>query len=94
MNIANLNSELRFANRIGQALSTEEAIGLQSGVLRLSSEYKYEVFQFWGRVEGTKLNYYIVAGLNFKGSTNFPTKQYFWRYQLLYIALKISNSQN
>lgn len=36
MNIANLNSELKFANRIGQALSTEEVIGLQSAVLKLS----------------------------------------------------------
>lgn len=50
MNINNLNSELRFINRIGQTLSTEEIIGLQSGVIKLSHEYNYEHFQFWGRL--------------------------------------------
>ena len=41
MNIDNLSSELKFVNRIGQALSTEEVIGLQSGVIKLSHEYQH-----------------------------------------------------
>jgi len=94
MNINNLSSELRFVNRIGQTLSTEEIIGLQAGVLKLSHEYQYELFQFWGRVEGTKLNYYVVAGVTFKGCTNFPTKKYFWRYQSFYPVQKTSNLPN
>lgn len=36
MNISNISSELKFVNRIGQTLSTEEVISLQSSVLKLS----------------------------------------------------------
>jgi len=60
MNISNLTTELKFVNRIGQTLSTEEVISLQASTLKLSHEYKYEQYNFWGRVEGTLKNYYIV----------------------------------
>lgn len=79
MNIFNIASELIFPNRIGQTLSTEERIGLNVSVLKLSQEYRFEVFNFWGRVEGVSKNYYIVQGVNFKGATSFPLKKYFWR---------------
>jgi hypothetical protein len=79
MDISRISSELKFANRIGQTLSTEEVISLQSSVLKLSHEYKFEHYNFWGRVEGTSKNYYIVEGLNYRGSNHFPIKKYFWR---------------
>jgi radial spoke head protein 9 len=60
MNIANLPSELKFVNRIGQTLSSEERISLESSVLKLSYEYSHEQWNFWGRVEGIIKNYYIV----------------------------------
>lgn len=50
MKISNLSTDLKFVNRIGQTLSTEEIISLQSSVLKLSHEYKYEQFHFWGRI--------------------------------------------
>jgi hypothetical protein len=68
---------------MGQTLSTEEVISLQSSVLKLAHEYRYEKYSFWGRVEGTASNYYIIEGANFKGVGNFPIKKYFWRYRLL-----------
>ena len=74
MDIDSLSCELKFANRIGQNLSTEEIVGLQSSVLKLSHEYKHEKYQFWGRVEGTLASYYIVQGVSFRGATNFPKK--------------------
>ncbi len=79
MDIAKISTELKFVNRIGQTLSAEEIISLQSSVLKLSHEYKYEQYHFWGRVEGTSKNYYIVEGLTYRGATNFPDKKYFWR---------------
>lgn len=79
MNIFNINSELKFVNRIGQTLSAEERISLDLSVLKLSEEYQYESFNFWGRIEGMSKNYYILQGVNFKGATNFPLKKYFWR---------------
>lgn len=79
MNIANLSSELKFVNRIGQTLSTEERIYLEASVLKLSHEYAFEHLNFWGRVEGVLKNYYLLEGVNFKGATNFPVKKYFWR---------------
>ena len=94
MNIDNLSSELKFANRIGQTLCTEEVIGLQSAVLRLSHEYQHEVFELWGRIEGAKQNYYVVAGVNFKGSQHFPSRKYFWRYLWAHLARRISNLLN
>lgn len=79
MNIINLNSELKFVNRIGQTLSVEERTYLQTSVEALSGEYHFERFNFWGRIEGISKNYYIVEGINFKGCLNFPVKKFFWR---------------
>lgn len=94
MDVERIGSELKFANRIGQTLSTDEIISLQSSVLKLSHEYKFEQFNFWGRVEGTNANYYIVEALNFKGATHFPPKKYFWRYADPHSAPRTSDSQN
>lgn len=94
MNIFNISSELKFVNRIGQTLSTDERISLELNVLKLSEEYHYEIFNFWGRVEGVSKNYYIVQGVNFKGATKFPAKKYFWRYCVFYTARKILSSPN
>ena len=82
MNIINLNSELKFVNRIGQTLSVEERTYLQTSVEALSSEYNFEKWNFWGRIEGISKNYYVAEGVNFKGSVNFPQKKLFWRYFL------------
>ena len=94
MDIDRISSELKFANRIGQTLSTEEIISLQSSVLKLSHEYKFERYNFWGRVEGTSANYYIVEAANFRGTNHFPHKKYFWRYYSFHAALKTSSSRN
>jgi hypothetical protein len=94
MDIDRISSELKFANRIGQTLSTEEIISLQSSVLKLSHEYKFERYYFWGRVEGTSGNYYIVEAANFRGANHFPHKKYFWRYSRPHAAPKTSSSRN
>jgi hypothetical protein len=94
MDIDRLSSELKFANRIGQTLSTEEVISLQSSVLKLSHEYKFERYFFWGRVEGVSGNYYIVQAANFRNAHHFPQKKYFWRYPPIHAALKTSSSQS
>ena len=41
MDVESIATELKFVNRIGQTLSVEEMIGLQSSVLKLSHEYKF-----------------------------------------------------
>lgn len=94
MDIDRLSSELKFVNRIGQTLSTEELISLQSSVLKLSHEYKFERYFFWGRVEGIDGNYYIVQATNFRNAHHFPQKKFFWRYPPIYAALKTLNSQS
>lgn len=80
MNISNLATELKFVNKIGQTLSSEECIKLDLAVNKLSQEYYFEMFNFWGRVEGIHKNYYIVEGITFKGASCTPKKQHFWRY--------------
>lgn len=79
MRIANIANELKFANRIGQTLATDERIALEVSVLKLAQEYCFEAFNFWGRVEGVLKNYYIIEGVNLKGASNFVAKKYFWR---------------
>ena len=69
-------------------------MGLQSSVLKLSHEYKQEHYCFWGRVEGSLANYYIVEGVNFRGSVHFPQKTFFWRYLPIHSAAKTSSLQS
>ncbi|MCB0368790.1 MAG: hypothetical protein KDD45_04910 [Bdellovibrionales bacterium] len=83
MNISNLTSELKFVNRIGQTLSLDERVQIDLAVSKLKQETEFEIFNFWGRIEGIHKNYYIVQGVNFKGATSFPVKRYFWRYSTL-----------
>lgn len=79
MNISNIGNELKFANKMGQTLCPEERINLELAVSKLSMQYHYEIFNFWGRVGGIHRCYYIVEGVNFTGANNFPKKQHFWR---------------
>ena len=67
-------------NRIGATLSTEEKISIEAAILKLSQEYSYDQFNFWGRIEGVAKNYYVAEGVKFRGCTNFPIRKYFWRY--------------
>ena len=41
MEVERIPTELKFVNRIGQTLSVEEIISVQSSVLKLSHEYKF-----------------------------------------------------
>lgn len=59
MKVQNISSELKFINRIGATLSIEERISLEAAILKLSHEYSYDQFNFWGRLEGIAKNYYI-----------------------------------
>ena len=77
-NYITLISELKFPNRIGATLSVEEKISIEAQSLKLSHEYEYDQWNFWGRIEGINKNYYIVEGVNFKGATDFPIHKYFW----------------
>lgn len=79
MKIQNISSELKFPNRIGATLSTEERISIEASALKLAQEYHFEEYYFWGRVEGIAKNYYILEGANFKGKRDFPERKYFWR---------------
>lgn len=94
MKTSSIASEIKFVNRIGATLSVEERIAIETQGLKLSHEYQYEQWNFWGRIEGIHKHYYIVEGVNFKGNTNFPTHKYFWAYQSINTAMIILNSHN
>lgn len=79
MKVQNITSELKFLNRIGATLSTEDRIYLEAAILKLSHEYTYDQFNFWGRIEGISKNYYIAEAIQFRGAANFPVRKYFWR---------------
>jgi hypothetical protein len=94
MKVSNISSELKFVNRLGVTLSVEERISIEAQALRLSHEYKHDQWNFWGRIEGIVKNYYIIEGVDFKGVTNFPNRQYFWAYGVLYLEMMILSLLN
>ena len=81
-------------NKIGQTLSSDERISLEVAVLKLSQEYDFQFFRFWGRVEGIVRNYYVVSAVDLKNTQSFPCKRYFWRYRSPESVPTISSSQN
>ena len=34
--------------------------------------------KFWGKIDGITKSYYIMQGLEYRGSYEFPRKYYYW----------------
>ena len=49
--------------------------------------------KLWGKIEGLQKNYYIMMGLKYVGSYEFPHKTFYWAYFKCYSDLKTSNSK-
>ena len=52
-------------------------MGLQQ-LLNDSAEAEFEELLFWGRVSGTRSDYYIAMGVTYKHQYEFPTKCFFF----------------
>ena len=52
-------------------------MGLQQ-LLNDSADAEFEELLFWGRVSGTRADYYIAMGVTYKHQYEFPTKSFFF----------------
>ena len=52
-------------------------MGLQQ-LLNESADAEFEELLFWGRVSGTRSDYYIAMGVTYKHQYEFPTKCFFF----------------
>ena len=52
-------------------------LGIQA-LLNQSKCSDFEELLFWGRVEGTKADYYICMGVTFTDKFEFPSKSFYW----------------
>jgi radial spoke head protein 9 len=53
----------------------------------LSANEQIDDLRFWGRVEGLTKSYYVILGLTFRKSYEFPHKSFFYAYRSKYLRL-------
>jgi len=79
MDIYRLDVDLKFVNRLGETLSTEEKTFLHVGLMRILKEENIDQVLFWGRIRGVQKDYYLAVGLVFHDQYEFPTRRFYWR---------------
>lgn len=58
-------------------------IKLKLAHIRLMNENKdLDEVKFWGKIEGLTKTYYIIIGLKYQNSYEFPHKTFYWAYSL------------
>jgi len=78
MDIYRLDVDLKFVNRLGETLSTEEKTFLHVGLMRILKEENVDQVLFWGRIRGVQKDYYLAVGLVFHDQYEFPTRRFYW----------------
>jgi len=81
MDIADLDSNLKFIHHNGVCLNVEERLQLQMGLQKLLNEASDEDFEellFWGKINGVKNDYYIAMGITYTDKYEFPEKRFYW----------------
>ena len=81
MDILDLETSLQFVTYNGVGLNLEQRMNLQNGIqglLNSAAKSDFEELLFWGRVEGTKQDYYICLGVTYTDKYEFPEKRFYW----------------
>jgi radial spoke head protein 9 len=92
MDIYRVGVDLKFVNKLGETLSTEEKYPtlpqnpknpfyrnhLNVGLMRIMKTEKIDQLMFWGRIRGMQKDYYIAIGLQFLDQYEFPAKRFYW----------------
>eukprot|EP00111_Clytia_hemisphaerica_P016181 TCONS_00047892-protein len=63
MNSDSLNQNIDYVSSSGHILSVEQKAALQSSLVILKNQQKFKTVEFWGKVTGTKNEYFIVQGI-------------------------------
>lgn len=78
MNVESVATHLEAGTRVGGCLSREQGFRLRQGLRRLQEMERAESVFFWGRLSGTKKDYYVAMTMNLKGVERFPLLRFFW----------------
>ena len=63
MNSDSLNQSIDYISSSGAILSVEQKAALQSSLVILKSQQKFKSVEFWGKIIGTRNEYFIVQGV-------------------------------
>ena len=63
MNSDCLNQNVDYISSSGAILSVEQKAALQSSLVILKNQQKFKSVEFWGRIDGTSNDYFIVQGV-------------------------------
>jgi len=63
MNSDCLNQNVDYISSSGAILSVEQKAALQSSLVILKNQQKFKSVEFWGRIDGTRNDYFIVQGV-------------------------------
>ena len=69
MDILDLDASLKVLTHNGVCFNVEERLQLQMGLqtlLNSSASDDFEELLFWGKVTGTKADYYVAMGVTYK----------------------------
>lgn len=72
-----LHMNIDYVGSSGIILSTEQKAALQSSLVILRSNYKFERVLFWGKILGVKNDYFIVQGV---GRDELKERKTLYRY--------------
>ena len=76
MDWQNLTFALDYLASTGTTFSTEQRLAIQSSLIVLQNDNQFARMQFWGRIQGTQNDYYIVCGV---GKDYIKDRVYFYR---------------
>jgi radial spoke head protein 9 len=77
MELFDLESGLKAVSSGGNVLNCQELTGVQAGLTLLKSKEKLPEIYFWGKIFGSKADYYLACGLGDTGF-EFPTKLFYY----------------
>jgi len=77
MELFDMEYGLKSVSSAGNVLNCQELVGLQAGLTVLRSKEKFGSVYLWGKIFGTKKDYYIAYGLR-DSEFEFPSKNFYY----------------
>jgi len=72
------SEEIKNFAHNGATLNIDERMQLEMALCQLRSTVEADEVLFWGKITGLNADYYIALAVTFKGTYEFPNKQFFW----------------
>ena len=88
MDADNLHLTIDFVSSSGVILSVEQKSALQSSLLILKNQQKFQRLQFWGKILGVRNDYFIVQGA---GKDELKDRKTLYRLESFFALLDLVN---